>query len=78
MSNYGLTQLINKRTYFTEHSSSLIDIIMTSKVNSIIASEVCDPFLPNLMRYNCLVAVILHFLSSNPKIINAKYGNLTK
>ena len=62
MTNYGLTQLINEPTNFTEQSSSLIDIIMTSKVNTIIASEVCDPFLPSLVRYHCPVAVILSFL----------------
>ena len=62
MTNYGLTQLINEPTNFTEQSSSLIDIIMTSKVNTIIASEVCDLFLPSLERYHCPVAVILSFL----------------
>ena len=35
---------------------------MTSKVNTIIASEVCNPFLPNLIRYHCPVALILSFL----------------
>ena len=65
--NYGFTQLINEPTHFTEHSSSLIDVIMVTNVNNTIASEVCDPFLPNLIRYHCPVAVILSLKTFKPQ-----------
>ena len=59
IANYELSQLIKEPTHFTE--ISLIDVIMTSNLNSIIASEICDPFIPNRIRYHCPVAVILSF-----------------
>ena len=61
IANYEFSQLIKEPMHYTETSSSLIDVIMTSNLNSIIASEVCDPFIPNRIRYHCPVAVILSF-----------------
>lgn len=66
--NFNLKQLINEPTHFTEYSSSLIDVILVTNSNSVVASEVCDPFIPNLIRYHCPVAVILKFLK--PKFKN--------
>ena len=47
---YGLYQLISDYTHFTEHSSSLIDLIFVSKINDVVYSEESDPFMPDLIR----------------------------
>ena len=70
MLDYGLSQLINEPTHYTEISSTLIDVILTTNVNSILLSEVCDPFIPDRIRYHCPVAVIFAFLK--PKSQNYK------
>ena len=62
INTYNLKQLINEPTHFTESSSSLIDVVLVNKMNNILASEVCDPFIPNLIRFHCPVAVLLKFL----------------
>ena len=54
---YNLTQLINEATHFTESSSSLIHVILVNKTTNILASDVCDPFIPNSVRFHCPVAV---------------------
>ena len=59
---YNLKQLVNEPTHFTESSSSLIDVVLVNKINNILVSEVCDPFIPNLTRFHCLLAVLLKFL----------------
>ena len=56
--------------HYTEISSTLIDVILTTNVNSILLSEVCDPFIPDRIRYHCPVAVIFAFLK--PKSQNYK------
>ena len=61
MNTYNLKQLINEATHFTESSSSLIDVILVNKTNNILANDVCDPFIPNLIRFHCPVAVLLKF-----------------
>ena len=62
INTYNLKQLINEPTHFTESSSSLIDVVLVNKINNILASEVCDPFIPNLIRFHCPVAILLKFL----------------
>lgn len=58
---FSLTQTINQPTHFTEHSSSLLDIILTSNDNHLIFSGVGDPFLSQDLRYHCPVFGILNF-----------------
>ena len=70
MLDYGLSQLIDEPTHYTEISSTLIDAILTTNVNSILLSEVCDPFIPDRVRYHCPVAVIFAFFK--PKYQNYK------
>ena len=41
---YGLIQLINEATNFTESSASIIDLIMVSNINSVDISGVGEPF----------------------------------
>ncbi len=63
---FGFHQLIKDPTHFTEHSSSLIDLIFVNKLDSVIYSGVSDPFLPNFVRYHCPIFAIFKF--SKPKI----------
>ncbi|MCG8048302.1 MAG: endonuclease/exonuclease/phosphatase family protein, partial [Candidatus Thiodiazotropha endolucinida] len=61
MKAYSLKQLLTEATHFTESSASLIDVILVNKTSNILSSEVCDPFIPNLVRYHCPVALLLKF-----------------
>ena len=58
VSLYNLHQLIKEPTHYTEHSSSLIDIILVSKPNNILYS-VISPFISDLIRYHCPTICIL-------------------
>ncbi|MES9992730.1 MAG: reverse transcriptase family protein, partial [Candidatus Thiodiazotropha sp.] len=58
---YNLSQLITEETHFTENSSSLIDLIMTSNTNDILSSGVGDPFLDQNIRFHCPVFCVLNF-----------------
>ena len=58
---FSLVQTINDPTHFTEHSHSLIDIILASNVNRLVLSGVGDPFLNKEMRYHCPIFGILNF-----------------
>ena len=46
-------QIINEPTYFTEHSSSLLDIILVSDHSIVEKSSVGDCFLDQYIRYHC-------------------------
>ena len=61
----GLFQCIDEPTNFTEHSSSLIDLILTNNKACMKLSGVCDPFLDQSVRYHCPIFGILKF--SKPK-----------
>ena len=62
---FSLEQVINEPTHYTEHSSSLLDVILTSNKDHLILSGVGDPFLTQDVRYHCSVHGILNF--SKPK-----------
>lgn len=62
---FSLYQLIDSATHFTEHSVSLIDIILVSNKNHVILSGVGEPFLGQQLRYHCPVYGIFKF--SKPK-----------
>jgi hypothetical protein len=49
---YNLNQLINEATNFTEHSQSLIDLVLTNNPSFIIYTEV-GPALTDLTRFHC-------------------------
>ena len=49
---YNLHQLINEATNFTEHSQSLIDLILTNNPSFITYTEV-GPALMDLTRFHC-------------------------
>ena len=67
---YNLKQLIKEPTNFTEHSSSIIDLILVRISNNILSSAVIDPFIPDQTRYHCPIVVLLKFL--HPKVIAFK------
>ena len=58
---FSLVQIINDPTHYTEHSHSLIDIILTNNVNHLVLSGVGDPFLNQDMRYHCPIFGIFNF-----------------
>ena len=64
---FSFTQTIKTPTHFTEHSSSLIDIILTNNENHLLYSEVGDPFLNQEVRYHCPVFGILNFTKPKRK-----------
>ena len=64
---FSFTQTMNAPTHFTEHSSSLIDIILTNNGNHFLYTEVGDPFLNQEFRYHCPVFGILNFTKPKRK-----------
>ena len=65
---FSFYQSIIQPTHFTEHSSSLIDILLVNNKNYLIVSEVGDPFLNQEIRYHCPIYGIFKF--SKPKFIS--------
>ena len=59
---FGLTQLLQEPTHFTEHSSSLIDLFLISNVSSCVLSKVLDPFLEQNIRFQCPIAASFNFV----------------
>ena len=55
---YNLHQLINEPTHFTETSSTIIDLILVSNVQSIEMFGVGEPFLMQDIRYHCPIYTI--------------------
>ena len=58
---FNFEQINNEPTHFTENSSSLIDLIITSNRNTILLSSVGKPFLEQNIRYHCPVFCVLTF-----------------
>ena len=79
---FSFTQTIKTPTHFTEHSSSLIDIILTNNENHLLYSGVGDPFLNQEVRYHCHVfGTSLAFstlLNLNANHISVIPGHTTK
>ena len=59
-SQFSLYQLIEP-THFTEHSSSIFDLVFAINKDNVILSGVGDPFLQQNIWYHCPVYVILKF-----------------
>ena len=64
---FSLYQCITEPTHFSENSSSLIDIVLTSNKNNVIYSGVRDPFLSQITRFHCPVFGILKFTKPKRK-----------
>ena len=58
---FSLYQTITEPTHFTEHSSSLIDVVFTSDNSNILYSGVAEPFLHQDIRYHCPIYGIRKF-----------------
>ena len=59
--HFSLDQLINEPTHYTESSSSIIDLFLTSNINNVLLSGVGDPILDQNIRYHCPVYCVLKF-----------------
>lgn len=58
---YSLTQVIDQPTHFTENSSSLIDIFLTSSDIEVALSGVGDPFLDQNVRFHCPTYILVNY-----------------
>ena len=68
---YNAEQLINTPTHFTEHSSSLIDLMFIKNSQHVLSSFVSDPFIPDLTRH-CPVVCVLKFTKQKKTIFPRK------
>ena len=59
--SYNYDQLIDEPTHYTENSSSVIDLILVSKSENVIFSNVTSPFIPKLIRYHCPTVLYLKY-----------------
>ena len=64
---FTFTQTINAPSHFTEHTSSLIDSILTNNENHLLFTEVGYPFLKQEVRYHCPIFGILNFTKPKRK-----------
>ena len=60
--SYGYHQLIKEKTYYTENTSSLIDLIFVKRPLTISNSQVLDPFVDGMVRFHCPIHATLTFL----------------
>ena len=58
---FGLENLIKEPTHFTEHSSSLIDLFLTSDKNNVLLSAVGEPILDQNIRFHCPIYCVFKF-----------------
>ncbi len=58
---YGLSQIIQEPTHYTESSRSLIDVFLVSSKESVCLSGVGDPFLEQNIRYHCPIFCCLNY-----------------
>ena len=72
---YDLHQIIYEHTHFTERSSSLIDIILTSDPNSILLSGVGNPFINRKFGTIVLYKVCLNLQSPIENLLKGIYGS---
>ena len=62
-------------THFTETSSTIIDLFPTAKKDSILLSDVSDPFLDQNVRYHCPIYCVLNSKFKPQYICSAQSGN---
>ena len=75
MLEYNLKQLISEPTHFTEHSSSVIDLILVRSNNNVLTSGVADPFVADYTRYHCPVIAVLKFTRMHTPSFRRKIWN---
>ena len=64
MQQYNFDQFITESTHFTEHSSSLLDLIFVRNKSNVFKAGVLDTFIENQVRYHVPTAVIFKFLKN--------------
>ena len=65
---FNLKQCIDDFTHFTEHSSSIIDLLFVSNPESVVQAGVGEPFLPQNIRYHCPVFGVFRFQKPRHRI----------
>ena len=58
---YGLVQLIDEPSHYTESSESIIDLLLTRNASSLLLCGVGDAFLYQNIRYHCPIYAIFNF-----------------
>ena len=58
---YGLVQLIDEPTHYTEFSESIFDLLLTRNASSLLLCGVGDAFLDHNIRYHCPIYAIFNF-----------------
>ena len=71
LTKFSLLQMIDEPTHFTEHSSSLIDLILTNNVNRLIYTGV-GPALTEQIRYHCPVIGFINYPKTPTKPFKRK------
>ena len=71
---YNLTQLISEHTHFTEHSSSMIDLILVRSNAQVLTGGVIVTFIPDQVGYHC-PTVVLKFLRPAMKTYSRRIWN---
>ena len=72
---YNLAQLIREHAHFTEHSSSMIDLILVRSNAHVLTSGVIDTFIRDQVRYHCPTIVLLKFLRPAMKTYSRRIWN---
>ncbi|VDI21638.1 Hypothetical predicted protein [Mytilus galloprovincialis] len=62
---YGMTQFVEEPTNFCENSASIIDLVLSNKLNVVDLVHVGQPFLPANIRFHSPVYGILKFQKSS-------------
>ncbi len=69
---FGLTQCISSATHFTEHSESIIDLLLVSNRDNLVTSGVGDPFLHQDIRFTAQSTDFLNFPSKKLNLLSVK------
>ena len=75
MLEYNLYQVISEPIHSTEHSLSLIDLILVRNVNNILTSDVTDSFIADYARYHCPVIAVLKFTRQHTPFFQKQIWN---
>ena len=78
MLEYNLNRLISEPTHFTEHSPSLIDLILVCNSNNVLTSGVADPLIADYTRYHCSIIIVLKFTRLHKPSFKRKVWNYNK
>ena len=73
-SSYNLTQMIDEPSHFTEHSSSIIYLVLVNKPENVLYSGVSSPFTPDLVRFHCPTVLYLNIVKLCVKCFRVIFG----